>query len=129
MSRIKKEVRERVFKKYKGHCAYCGKVLNSIKDMQIDHLVPIRAAEEGKADWREVENENNYMPACRRCNHYKRAHDLETFRTMIQEIPKKLYRDSYIFKVGRDFGNVVTFERPITFYFELIKRLMEGKDI
>lgn len=121
MSRIKKEVRERVFKKYKGHCAYCGKVLNSIKDMQIDHLVPIRAAEEGKADWREVENENNYMPACRRCNHYKRAHDLETFRTMIQEIPKKLRRDSYIFNVGEDFGIVGSNEQIIKFWFESVK--------
>lgn len=115
---ISKKIRQRVYEKYNGHCAYCGKVIN-YKEMQIDHLIPIHQAENGKADWREIENENNYMPACRRCNHYKRAHDLETFRTMIREIPKKLYRDNYIFKVGLDYGNIISkCDMPITFYFE-----------
>ena len=119
---IKREVRERVFEKYNEHCAYCGKKLNDIKEMQVDHLIPIRQAEEGKADWREVENENNYMPACRRCNHYKRGNSLETFREMIYLIPNKLYRDSYIFKVGVDFGNVTAnYCMPIKFYFEKVK--------
>ncbi len=100
---MKKEVRERVFSKFGEHCAYCGKVI-AYNEMQVDHLIPKRLAEEGKVDWDIVENEDNYMPSCRRCNHYKRGHSLETFRTMISEIPHKLYRDNYIYKVGEDFG-------------------------
>ena len=33
------KVREIVYAKYKGHCAYCGCELE-MKDMQIDHIVP-----------------------------------------------------------------------------------------
>jgi 5-methylcytosine-specific restriction endonuclease McrA len=118
---IKREVRERVFAKYDEHCAYCGKII-AYNEMQVDHLIPIRQAEEGKVDWREVENENNYMPACRRCNHYKRGNSLETFRTMIYEIPNKLHHRNYIFKVGEDFGNIKPiYCMPIVFYFERMK--------
>ena len=118
---MKKEVREKVLAKYNGHCAYCGKVI-AYKDMQVDHLIPIRMAEEGKADWRDVENENNYMPSCRRCNHYKRGNSLEAFRAMISEIPRKLYRDNYIYKVGEDFGIIsAKYNEPIQFYFEKVE--------
>lgn len=118
---IKKEVRERVFKKCDGHCAYCGKAIE-YKDMQLDHMIPKRLAEEGKVSWLEVENERNYMPACRRCNHYKRGHTLETFRSMIQDIPRKLRRDSYIFRVGEDFGIVGSNScEELVFYFEMAK--------
>jgi len=116
---IKREVRERVFAKYNEHCAYCGKII-AYNEMQVDHLIPIRQAEEGKADWREVENENNYMPSCRMCNHYKRANTLETFRIYIQEIPRKL-RNNYIYKVGVAYGNVIENKKPIEFYFETVE--------
>lgn len=122
---IKREVRERVFAKYNEHCAYCGKII-AYNEMQVDHLIPIRQAEEGKADWDIVENENNYMPACRRCNHYKRGHSLETFRTMISEIPSKLYRDNYIYKVGEDFKIILAYYNvPIQFYFEKLNGGMQ----
>lgn len=117
---INKETRQKVYAKYNGRCAYCGQKIE-YKDMQIDHLIPKQQAEYGKADWQEVENENNYMPSCRRCNHYKRSSSLETFRKMISEIPKKLYRDNYIYKVGVAYGNVIENEKPIEFYFERVK--------
>ena len=34
-----KKTREEVYKKYDGHCAYCGKEIE-IKEMQIDHMHP-----------------------------------------------------------------------------------------
>ena len=129
MGKIKKAVRERVFNKYDRHCAYCGKVI-AYRDMQVDHLIPIRQAEDGTADWDDVENENNYMPSCRRCNHYKRGNSLEVFRQMIKEIPYKLYRDNYIFEVGRDFGIICAdFDAEIQFYFEKVKGDTEMDDI
>lgn len=34
---IPKKVRQKVYEKYDGHCAYCGKKLE-YKDMQVDHI-------------------------------------------------------------------------------------------
>ena len=113
---ISKKVRQAVFEKYEGHCSYCGKELE-YKDYQLDHLIPRR-------NWGnrytedEIESFKNYMPACRRCNHYKRAHSLETFRKMIEEIPNKLLRDNYIYRVGLDYTLVEPHPRKIRFYFE-----------
>lgn len=114
---ISKKVRLQVYDKYDGHCAYCGKKI-TYKEMQLDHLIPRQRERFGKYSEEEIENFDNYMPACRRCNHYKRAHSLETFRTMIEEIPKKLFRDNYIYKVGLDYGLVTTNEHKVIFYFE-----------
>ena len=106
-----KKVREAVYAKYNGHCAYCGKEI-AHKDMQVDHFVAKRSWSESGTDDLE-----NLMPSCRMCNHYKRANSLEVFRTYIQEIPRKL-RQNYIYKVGIAYGNVVEREQPIVFYFE-----------
>lgn len=83
---ISKSKREAVYRKYDGHCAYCGREI-AYKDMQVDHFYPLRAwgiEDAGTDDF------DNLMPACRMCNHYKRANSLETFRRYIEEIPHKL---------------------------------------
>jgi len=114
---IPKKVREAVYNKYDGHCAYCGKELGP-KDWQLDHLIPVQRERFKRYSEEEIECFENYVPACRRCNHYKRAHSLEVFRRYIEEIPAKLYRDNYIYKVGLDYGLVEAHERKIKFYFE-----------
>lgn len=111
------KVREAVYYKYDGHCAYCGKELTT-KEFQVDHLIPVQRERFGKYAEEQLECFENYMPACRRCNHYKRAHSLEVFRKMIEEIPKKLFRDNYIYKVGLDYGLIDAHECKIKFYFE-----------
>lgn len=116
---ISKKTRLEVYQKYDGHCAYCGKKID-YKDMQLDHLIPRQRERFKKYTEEEIECFENYMPSCRRCNHYKRAHSLEVFRQMIEEIPKKLFRDNYIYKVGLDYGIVEPHERKIKFYFEQI---------
>lgn len=118
---IPPKLREEIFKKYDGHCAYCGKELTR-KDFQVDHLIPVQREKWGKVSESEVENFNNFMPSCRRCNHYKRAHSLETFRRYIEEIPRKLREDNYIYKVGLDYGLVEEHSRNIVFYFEWLKQ-------
>ena len=117
---ISKSVREKVYNKYNHCCAYCGRKLE-YKDMQVDHLIPHQRERFKRYTEEELECFENYMPACRRCNHYKRAHSLEVFRLMIEEIPKKLYRDSYIYKVGLDFKLLVPAEHKIKFFFEQIE--------
>lgn len=101
--------RQTVYSKYTGHCAYCGKEVD-IKEMQVDHLKPLRLGGEDEM--------SNYMPACRMCNHYKRGNTLEGFRNAIERIPEKLQRDSYIYRVGVRYGNVISNAKQITFYFE-----------
>lgn len=110
---ISKSKREAVYRKYAGRCAYCGREI-AYKDMQVDHFRPLRAwgvEEAGTDDF------DNLMPACRMCNHYKRANSLETFRRYIEEIPHKLH-ENYIYKVGVVYGEVVEKEHPVKFYFE-----------
>ena len=122
MSKVKRKaipqkLRAEIFKKYGGHCAYCGKELTQ-KGWQVDHLIPVQRARFGRATEFEVENFNNFMPSCRRCNHYKRAHSLATFRRYIEEIPEKLQAGNYIYKVGLDYGLIEEHPKKIVFYFE-----------
>ena len=37
---ISKAMRQQVYDKYHGHCAYCGREI-TMKEMQVDHIVPI----------------------------------------------------------------------------------------
>ena len=108
---ISKAVRQKVYEKYGRRCAYCGHEI-AYKDMQVDHFVAKRGWNENGSD-----DISNLMPACRMCNHYKRANSLEVFRTYIAEIPRKL-RENYIYKVGVAYGNIIENEKPIAFYFE-----------
>lgn len=114
---ISPKVREEIFKKYDGHCAYCGKIL-SRGAWQVDHLIPVQREHSGRYSDAEINGYQNLIPACRRCNHYKRAHSLETFRKYIEEIPRKLREDNYIYKVGLDYGLIEERPRKIVFYFE-----------
>nr|DAP40456.1 MAG TPA: RECOMBINATION ENDONUCLEASE VII [Caudoviricetes sp.] len=110
---ISKSKREAVYRKYDGHCAYCGREI-AYKDMQVDHFQPLRAwgIEDAGTD-----DLDNLMPACRMCNHYKRANSLETFRRYIAEITRKL-RENYIYKVGIVYGEIAEQTHPVKFYFE-----------
>lgn len=121
---ISKEKRLEVYQKYNGHCAYCGKQIE-YKDMQVDHFVPkdmeFLFISGNMPGMDSIDDIKNLMPACRRCNHYKRAHNLETFRRYIEEIPKKL-RENYIYKIGVLYGNIIENEHHIKFYFETVNR-------
>lgn len=114
---IPKKVREAVYQKYNGHCAYCGKKIE-YKDMQVDHLIPVQRERFGRYTAEQIECFENYFPACRRCNHSKRSYSLEGYREFVETIPKKLFRDNYIYKVGLDYGLVEAHEHKIKFYFE-----------
>lgn len=114
---INKKIREAVYQKYNGHCAYCGREI-SYKDMQVDHFKPLRALEPDNKNANDI---SNLMPACRMCNHYKRANSLEVFRKYIYEIPSKL-RNDYIYKIGVAYGNVIENEKPIEFLFEKVEK-------
>ena len=104
--------RQKVYEKYDGRCAYCGKVI-AYKDMQVDHLVPLEGySQKGTNDF------DNLMPACRRCNHYKRANSLEGWRRMLERIPQRLERENYIYRVALDYGLIKPNPHKVKFYFE-----------
>lgn len=118
---IPKKIREAVYNKYNGHCAYCGKEL-APKGWQLDHLIPYQRERWKKYSEEEIECFENYMPACRRCNHYKRAHSLEVFRRYIKEIPEKLKETNYIYKVGLDYEIIEEHPWNGLFYFEWLEK-------
>lgn len=118
---ISKSVRERVHKKFGGHCAYCGKLLE-YKQMQIDHYYPQCKekfyARRFKID---VHAEDNLMPTCRRCNHYKRASSPGQFRKLMKTLHERL-EQIYILKVAVDFGMATIKPFDGSFYFERIRQ-------
>lgn len=120
---ISKKTRVAVYKKFDGHCAYCGRHI-AYNNMQVDHFKPQRAWNPEDSGTDGIEN---LMPSCRMCNHYKRAHDLETFRRYIAEIPRKL-QENYIYKVGVVYGNVLENPKAIKFYFEKVRDTPPGGD-
>lgn len=119
---INKEKRQTVYEKYGGRCAYCGRPI-AYKDMQVDHFIPKNMEfvfiSGNMPGMNSVDDIGNLMPACRKCNHYKRAHSLEVFRRYIEEIPRKL-RDNYIYEIGVIYGNIIENKKPIKFYFETV---------
>lgn len=116
-----KKTREEVHRKFDGHCAYCGKKIE-IKDMQIDHMYSKTLGQSyakivGKVD---LESMENYMPTCRRCNHYKRGDCIEMFRKSMNYLHERLEK-IYIVKVAIDFGILKLEKFDGKFYFEKAK--------
>ena len=101
--------RQKVYDKYNGHCAYCGKAI-AIKDMQVDHILPKRNGGKDHID--------NLNPSCRLCNHYKRAADIETLRNwLLGGLIERLMK-IYIFRVALDYGMITINGWDKKFYYE-----------
>jgi 5-methylcytosine-specific restriction endonuclease McrA len=111
---VTKAMRQQVYEKYGGHCAYCGRQIE-YKEMQVDHIEPQRlfwAYEKGYAD--RIENLN---PSCRRCNHYKRASSLKTFRRLLLTLHERV-QAQYICKVAEDYGIIKVEPWDGKFFYE-----------
>ena len=75
---MKREIRERVYKKFSGHCAYCGEKIE-YKAMQVDHVIPqIRFKNGWPGDPDDIDN---LMPVAKIINHYKGALELKVFKS------------------------------------------------
>jgi hypothetical protein len=112
-----KAERLKVYNKYNGHCAYCGKKIE-YKDMQVDHIIPQRAHSLYKQEI-DINDIKNMNPSCRRCNHYKRAAMLEEFRRMMKTLHERIRQD-YICKVAEDYGIIKIEPWDGKFYFERV---------
>ena len=109
---LNKTKRQQVYDKYGDHCAYCGCAIE-LKDMQVDHIIPKRLRRGPSV----TDDFNNLNPSCRRCNHYKRASSLKTFRKVLLTLHERV-REQYICKVAEDYGIIAVVPWDGTFYFE-----------
>ena len=106
--------REAAYKKYDGHCAYCGVEID-IKDMQVDHFWPqFLAYYQPDLDGNRPEN---LMPSCRKCNICKHAWRPEEFRKEMALQVSRLRKNAQFDRALR-FGQIEITEKPIVFYFE-----------
>lgn len=130
---IPKRIRELVYQKYDGHCAYCGCSLE-YKDMQVDHMTSIahNAHEEAIANYKQTgkwkwgaddahnqdDSLDNLMPACRQCNFYKQEADLEGFRSKMRNWLEKTCRNSFQVQLAIKHGILEYKPWDGKFYFE-----------
>lgn len=108
-----KAVREAVWAKFGGRCAYCGREI-PLNEMQVDHLVPY-SGEAGRDDI------TNFMPACRDCNSFKRNDALEEFRSHLErsyDLKEKHRGSGHKYKVVDVYGIKPKSESKVVFYFE-----------
>jgi len=116
---MKKADRLKVYNKYDGHCAYCGREIE-YKDMQRDHLFPQFLSELQSG----LNNDHidNLMPACRPCNTAKGGMRLEMWRDELALQVKRLRKNAQFDRALR-FGQIEITESPIRFYFENIDKI------
>ena len=126
---ISKKIRHQVYKKYGGHCAYCGSELK-YEEMQVDHIDPCelndpgsRGGHEVKKTSEELNDISNLNPSCRMCNFYKSSFSLEKFRENLQSTLLKNVKKPFQFRLAEKYGIVETHEKKIEFYFEKWKRI------
>lgn len=112
--------RAEVYAKYGGHCAYCGEKITQAQ-MQVDHKIPMELYEAYAAVGKDLDTMDNYMPACRSCNHYKSSMTLEKFRAAIERFPAVLARDSVTYRNAVRFGMVKPNPHPVIFHFEQLR--------
>lgn len=117
------KVREQVFKKYQGRCAYCGSELE--KGWHVDHINPKIY---GGGD--EIENLN---PACKDCNLYKGHSDIDTFREYTRKMCntnlERLFKSKTKMNVAIKMGAVTLQEWDGVFYFEKLKSEVSEQSI
>lgn len=114
---IPKKLREEVYKKYDGHCAYCGCKLE-MKDMQCDHILSVYVNE--LRDNKDINTLDNLMPSCRQCNYYKDINGIETFRKSLQTLMTRV-KKPFIYRLAEKYGMVSECEWDGKFYFEKVK--------
>lgn len=122
--KISKSVREAVYKKCDGHCAYCGKPIE-FKNMHVDHIqakwhtLTDEQAERSKIT-KGTDDIENLNPTCVRCNRWKQTFTIEQFRNEISMQTTRLMKYNNNYRMAFDYGMIAVNPKPVTFYFETI---------
>lgn len=109
---MKKNIREKVWKKYDCKCAYCGNDLEYNK-LQVDHIDAKFLG--GKDDI------SNYNPSCRECNFYKSTFTIDGFREQIATILDRV-KKPFIVRLAIKYGLISFKPFDGLFYFEKHKQ-------
>lgn len=117
---ITKKTREIVYRKFDGHCAYCGCDLK-YEDMQVDHYIPVgRNCTDRELErylpHRGTDDLDNLMPSCRMCNFYKGRDSIEGFRRRLQEWLD--YKHTFATKMALKYGILTEHKWDGKFFFE-----------
>ena len=115
---IPKKIREQVYNKYNGHCAYCGCEL-LYKDMQVDHVISVCYNHFSKA-LDDINPISNLMPSCRQCNYYKEGSTIEGFRKKLKSLMERV-KKPFIYRLAEKYNMVKESEWDGKFYFEKVK--------
>ena len=103
-----KKIRQAVYDKCGGHCAYCGREI-AYKDMQVDHIRPRHL---GGSD-----DIGNLYPSCRMCKFRKGTLMIEPFRREIEHQAEGLCK-TFQGRMSLAYGLIKRVNKPIVFYFE-----------
>ena len=128
-----KKIKQQVFEKYDGRCAYCGCKLEG--GWQIDHIIPQSHFQQKVKNGRVPEflkhlticdcnHIDNLFPACHSCNNYKGGYDLEEFRELILDLFKKpeyLFKSKTKMNIALRHGLMRLPEWDKVFHFEMYK--------
>lgn len=115
---IPKALRQKVYEKCNGHCAYCGCKLE-YKDMQVEHIQAVaRGGEQLELD--------NLLPVCRACNYYKDTFKLEKFRGQLEKQLFKSLERSFVYRLAKKYELIKETPHNIQFYFEK-EALIDGQ--
>lgn len=116
---IPKQVRQKVYEKYNGHCAYCGCELD-IKNMQVDHIDAVYRAE---VEGREASDSiDNFNPSCRMCNFYKGTAKIEEFRKKLLTFQAVYFPEHFHTRLAHKYSMMTFAKWDGKFYFEKEER-------
>lgn len=114
---ISKKMRQVVYDKFGGRCAYCGREI-AYKDMQIDHIHPQYLG--GCNDM------ENLYPSCRMCNFRKGTSSIENFRKEIEWQAEGVCK-TFQGRMSLAYGLIERVNKPIVFYFETLTNKLNDK--
>ena len=118
----KKELRLKVFNKYKGKCAYCGEKI-TIDEMHSDHIIPLHrgSTREELAKMGVVKGGyllDNLNPSCPTCNISKSTFSIENWRKELYLKVGRLRKNTPTFRLMEKYKCIKISYKPIVFYFE-----------
>ena len=120
-----RKLRERVYVKCGGHCAYCGREI-TMKEMQGDHLTPLYRNDTADALAMDgikkgTDDFSNLMPSCRACNFRKGTLPVEKFRQEIRSQCDRAIERSFQVRMSLAYGLLEHHDHEIKFYFEKLE--------
>ena len=111
----KPHIRQLIFDKYNGRCAYCGVKLTQ-KTFNVDHLIPKRRFDTSLPHG--TDKTENLNPSCFSCNASKNSLELDMWKEEITKKYDRLLRDCSRFRLLVRFGLIRKVNKPFKFYFE-----------